>query len=89
MPTPRPSLDLQLHYLVDDFTNAWIEPEATMSLHGNAESSLVRHAWMSRLARRFRVVRPEVGSRIRLRVRTTASPISRMGTSVEDGCRGV
>ena len=29
------------------------------------------------------------GARMRLRVRTTASPISRMGTSIEDDCRAV
>jgi hypothetical protein len=29
------------------------------------------------------------GARNMLRLRTTASPISRMDTSVEDGCRGV
>jgi 3-oxoadipate enol-lactonase len=60
MPTFQASADLQLHYLVDDFTDPWTEPETILLLHGNAESSLAWYAWVPLLARRFRVVRPDM-----------------------------
>jgi pimeloyl-ACP methyl ester carboxylesterase len=60
MPTFDASSDLRLHYLVDDFTDPWTEPETIVLLHGNAESSLAWYAWVPLLARRFRVVRPDM-----------------------------
>src|SRR2546425_5048866 len=60
MPIFEASRDLQLHYLVDDFTEPWTEPETILLLHGNAESSLAWYAWVPLLARRFRVVRPDM-----------------------------
>ena len=60
MPTFAASPDLQMHYLVDDFTDPWTEPETILLLHGNAESSLAWYAWVPILARRFRVVRPDM-----------------------------
>jgi 3-oxoadipate enol-lactonase len=60
MPTFEASDDLRLHYLVDDFTAPWIGPETVLLLHGNAESSLAWYAWVPLLARRFRVVRPDM-----------------------------
>jgi pimeloyl-ACP methyl ester carboxylesterase len=60
MPTFAASPELQLHYLVDDFTDPWTRPEAIVLLHGNAESSLAWYAWVPLLARRFRVVRPDM-----------------------------
>jgi len=60
MPTFQASRDLQLHYLVDDFTEPWTEPKTILLLHGNAESSLAWYAWVPVLARRFRVVRPDM-----------------------------
>jgi 3-oxoadipate enol-lactonase len=60
MPTIEASDDLRLHYLVDDFTAPWIGPETVLLLHGNAESSLAWYAWVPLLARRFRVVRPDM-----------------------------
>src|SRR5438128_11918804 len=54
------SPDLQLHYLVDDFTDPWSEPDTVLLLHGNCESSLAWYAWVPLLARRFRVVRPDM-----------------------------
>ena len=60
MPTFSASPDLQLHYLVDDFTEPWTEPETILLLHGNAESGLAWYAWVPVLARRFRVVRPDM-----------------------------
>src|SRR5256885_6408687 len=60
MPIFEASRDLQLHYLVDDFTEPWTKPETILLLHGNAESSLAWYAWVPLLARRFRVVRPDM-----------------------------
>src|SRR6266850_2444389 len=60
MPTFAASADLQMHYLVDDFTDPWTKPEIILLLHGNAESGLAWHAWVPVLARRFRVVRPDM-----------------------------
>ncbi len=60
MPTFKASADLELHYLVDDFTDPWTRPETVVLLHGNAESSLAWYAWVPLLARRFRVVRPDM-----------------------------
>jgi pimeloyl-ACP methyl ester carboxylesterase len=60
MPTFAASPDLQMHYLVDDFADPWTKPEIILLLHGNAESGLAWHAWVPVLARRFRVVRPDM-----------------------------
>ena len=60
MPTFEASADLRMHYLVDDFTEPWSEPEAILLLHGNAESGLAWYGWVPVLARRFRVVRPDM-----------------------------
>ena len=60
MPTFRPTPDLDMHYEVDDFTDPWRQPETILLLHGNAESGLAWYAWVPKLARRFRVVRPDM-----------------------------
>src|SRR6185437_1462785 len=60
MPTFRPTPDLDMHYQLDDFTDPWRRPETILLLHGNAESGLAWYAWVPKLARRFRVVRPDM-----------------------------
>ncbi len=60
MPTFDVSPAARLHYLVDDFTEPWRRPETIVLLHGNAESSQAWYAWVPLLARRFRVVRPDM-----------------------------
>jgi len=60
MPSFRPTPDLDMHYVVDDFTDPWRTPETILALHGNAESGLAWYAWMPHLARRYRVVRPDM-----------------------------
>lgn len=60
MPTFETSPGVELHYEVDDFTDPWTEGETLLLLHGNAESSLAWYAWVPRLARRFRLVRPDM-----------------------------
>ena len=58
MPTLK-SPDLDMHYVVDDFTDPWKKPETILMLHGNAESSAAWYAWVPHLARSYRVVRPD------------------------------
>lgn len=60
MPTFEAAPGAQLHYLVDDFTDPWREPETILLLHGNAESGLAWYAWVPLLARSFRVIRPDM-----------------------------
>ncbi len=60
MATFETSPGVHLHYLVDDFTEPWNEPATILLLHGNAESSRAWYAWVPLLARRFRVVRPDM-----------------------------
>ena len=49
-----------MHYQVDDFTDPWRTPQTILMLHGNAESGLAWYAWVPKLARQFRVVRPDM-----------------------------
>jgi 3-oxoadipate enol-lactonase len=60
MPSFRCSPDVELHYVVDDFTDPWRASEAIMLLHGNTESAAAWYGWVPLLARRHRVVRPDV-----------------------------
>jgi 3-oxoadipate enol-lactonase len=60
MPTFRPSPDLEMHYVIDDFTDPWTKPDTILLLHGNAESGLAWWAWVPHLARHYRVVRPDM-----------------------------
>jgi 3-oxoadipate enol-lactonase len=60
MPKFETAPGVHLHYQVDDFTEPWREPAAIVLLHGNAESGRAWYAWVPPLARRFRVVRPDM-----------------------------
>jgi 3-oxoadipate enol-lactonase len=60
MPTFRPSTDLDMYYQSDDFTDPWRQPQTILMLHGNAESGLAWYAWVPKLARQYRVVRPDM-----------------------------
>ena len=60
MSTLRITPDLDMHYTVDDFTDPWTTPETILLLHGNAESGVAWYRWVPHLARRFRVVRPDM-----------------------------
>jgi 3-oxoadipate enol-lactonase len=60
MPTLRIEPDLDLYYTVDDFTEPWGTPETVLLLHGNSESGTVWYGWVPRLAREYRVVRPDM-----------------------------
>jgi 3-oxoadipate enol-lactonase len=52
--------DLAVHYEDDDFADPWRPHEAVVLLHGFAESSAVWFAWVPHLARRYRVLRPDL-----------------------------
>jgi 3-oxoadipate enol-lactonase len=56
----RPSTDLDMHYQVDDFTDPWLQPQTILMLHGNAESRLAWYGWVPKLARNYRLVRPDM-----------------------------
>lgn len=59
MPIARVAPDLEMHYLVDDFTDPWRTPETILMIHGNAERGFSWYGWVPTLARQFRVVRPD------------------------------
>lgn len=59
MPVARVAPDLEMHYLVDDFTDPWRTPETILMIHGNAERGFSWYGWVPTLARHFRVVRPD------------------------------
>ena len=56
----RPAADLEMRYRVDDFSDPWRTPQTILMLHGNAESGVAWYAWVPKLARRYRVVRPDM-----------------------------
>lgn len=60
MPVLHIPPDLDMFYRVDDFTDPWTTPETVLLLHGNAESGLAWYRWVPSLARRYRVVRPDM-----------------------------
>ena len=60
MPIVRVADDLEMHYLVDDFTDPWRTAEAVLLLHGSSESGAMWFGWVPHLARHFRVVRPDM-----------------------------
>jgi len=59
MPIARVAPDLEMHYLVDDFTDPWRAAETILMIHGNAERGQAWYGWVPHLAREFRVVRPD------------------------------
>ncbi len=60
MPIAKVAPDLEMHYVVDDYTDPWREPETILLMHGNAESGVAWYGWVPHLAREFRVVRPDM-----------------------------
>lgn len=51
---------VEMNYVVDDFTDPWSKSETVLMLHGNCESHLAWYGWVPHLARRYRVVRPDM-----------------------------
>jgi pimeloyl-ACP methyl ester carboxylesterase len=50
----------RLHYRYDDFTDPWQEAPLVVLLHPGLGSSLRLYGWVPHLARRYRVVRPDI-----------------------------
>jgi hypothetical protein len=51
---PMPVLklpDFDMHYVIDDYTDPWTQPQTILMLHGNAESGAAWYAWVPHLAR--------------------------------------
>lgn len=60
MPRFRSAPDLEMHYLVDDYTDPWREPGTILMLHGNCESGLAWYGWVPHLSGHYRLVRPDM-----------------------------
>jgi pimeloyl-ACP methyl ester carboxylesterase len=60
VPELRLDDELTVHYEDDDFTDPWEPSQTIVLLHGLAESGAAWFAWVPALARRFRVVRPDL-----------------------------
>jgi 3-oxoadipate enol-lactonase len=60
MPLARITPDLEMHFRDECFADSWRTPEKMLLLHGNAESGEAWNAWLPIMARRFRVVRPDM-----------------------------
>src|SRR5580658_6766429 len=61
MPEIQLSPGVAMFYRENDYTDPWRKDvETVMLLHGNAESSLAWNAWIPHLARKFRVIRPDM-----------------------------
>jgi 3-oxoadipate enol-lactonase len=50
----------ELFYREDWFGEPWRKPEVAMLIHGNDESSVVWFGWVPRMARQFRLLRPDL-----------------------------
>ena len=60
MPYLQLSRDLEMYYVVDDFTDPWRKPETILLCHGNNESHRAWYGWVPHLARQYQVVRPDM-----------------------------
>ncbi|HEY4351056.1 MAG TPA: alpha/beta hydrolase [Paraburkholderia sp.] len=50
----------ELFCIEDDYTDSWREPDTVLLLHGIAERAETWRAWVPQLARRYRVLRPDL-----------------------------
>ena len=60
MPSVRIDETLDLYYELDDHTDPWTEPETILLVHGVADTSKAWFAWVPRLSRQYRVLRPDM-----------------------------
>src|SRR5256886_16536429 len=60
MPTFHIPPNLDMHYVVDDYTDPWRTPDTIVMLHGNAESGAAWYGWVPQFAPWYRVVRPDM-----------------------------
>lgn len=59
MPILNIDAQLNLHYVVDDYSDPWRSAETILMIHGNAECGQAWYGWVPTLARTHRVVRPD------------------------------
>ena len=59
---PQAQIDdtLTMYYELDDYTDPWTQPETILLIHGVADTSKAWFAWVPRLSRQFRTVRPDL-----------------------------
>ena len=60
MPQVQIDETLTLHYELDNFTDPWTTPETILLIHGVADTSKAWFAWIPHLARRYRILRPDL-----------------------------
>lgn len=60
MPQVRIDDTLTMHYEIDDYTDPWTTPQTILLVHGIADTSKAWFAWVPQLARRFRMLRPDL-----------------------------
>jgi len=60
MPIQQVAPGLDMHYVVDDFTDPWRKSDAILMIHGNNESGAAWYGWVPQLARRYKIVRPDM-----------------------------
>ena len=60
MPQARIDDTLTMHYECDDYTDPWTQPETILLIHGVADTSKAWFAWVPRLSRQFRLIRPDL-----------------------------
>ena len=53
MPTLTRPGGTQLHYTIDDYTDAWAKPETVLFVHGLAESGEAWRGWVPYFAWRY------------------------------------
>lgn len=49
--------DIKLFYRIDDHTDAWMNPESAVFVHGFTENTEAWRAWVPHFSRRYRVIR--------------------------------
>jgi 3-oxoadipate enol-lactonase len=54
------SPDASLHCCVDDYTDPWATPDSVLMIHGIAETGTIWRPWVPYLARKHRVLRPDL-----------------------------
>jgi 3-oxoadipate enol-lactonase len=57
MPYLELAADQRVFYAIDDWTDAWRQPESVVMIHGFCENTDAYRAWVPHLARNYRVVR--------------------------------
>jgi len=67
---------LLLSYALDDFTDPWVEPETLLLLHPAMGHARRFYAWVPRLARRYRVIRPDLRGHGRSQVPAADLPLT-------------